>query len=72
MFSPVVKSCTTRVLHALAAHYSWSIEQIDAINAYLNSDIDVALYIEILTDYKIAGKVCYLQKTIYRLKQSAQ
>ena len=68
----MIKSCTIRVLHALAAYYSWSIEQIDAFTVYLNSNIDVILYIETPPNYKIAGKVCYLQKTIYRLKKSAR
>ena len=38
----------------------------------MNSDIDIVLYIETPTGYKIVGKVCYLLKTIYELKQSAQ
>ena len=71
-FSPVVKSCTTQVLNALAAHYGWNIEQMDAVTAYLNSDIDVILYIETPTGYKIVGKICLLRKTIYGLKQSAR
>lgn len=41
------------------------------VTAYFNSDIDVILYIETPTDYKIVGKVCLLRKTIYGLKQSA-
>ncbi len=71
-FSPVVKSCTTRILLALAAFYSWSVEQMDAVTAYMNSKIDVVLYIEAPTGYKTPGKVCLFRRTIYGLKQSAR
>ena len=47
-------------------------DQIDAITAYLNSEIDVVLYIEAPTGYKTLGKVYRLRKTIYGLKQSAR
>lgn len=60
------------MLNALAAHYGLNIEQMDAIIAYLNSNIDVILYIEILTSYKIVKKICLLRKTFYKLKQSAR
>ena len=59
------------MLNALAAHYGWNIEQMDAVIAYLNLNIDVILDIKAPTGYKIVGKVCLLRKTIYRLKQSA-
>ncbi len=68
IFSPVVKSCTTRILLALAAFYGWSVEQMNGVTAYLNSKIDVVLYIEAPTSYKTLGKVCLLRKTIYGLK----
>ncbi len=71
-FSPVIKSCTIRILLALAAFYGWSVEQMDAVTAYLNSEIDVVLYIEAPTGYNTLGKVCLLRRTIYGLKQSAQ
>ena len=71
MFSPVVKSCITRVLKALAAYYGWHIEQIDAVIAYSNFEIDIFFYIKRPTGYKIVRKVCFFRKTIYNLKQSA-
>ena len=40
----------------------------DTITAYLNLDIDIILYIQIPTSYKVFSKVDYLQKTIYKLK----
>ncbi len=43
----------------------------DTVIAYLNSNIDVILYIEIQTGYKIVVKICLLKKIICGLKQSA-
>ncbi len=43
----------------------------DAFTAYINLNIDVFFHVETSTDYKIVGKVCFLRKTIYQLKQSA-
>lgn len=40
----------------------------NAVIAYLNSDIDVILYIKISTGYKIVRKIYLLKKTIYGLK----
>ncbi len=70
-FFLVVKSCSTRILFALAAFYNWFIEHLDAVTAYLNSNLDVLLYVELLNGYWEAGKVALLRKTIYGLKQSA-
>ena len=71
-FSPVAKSCSIRILFALAAYYGWYIEHLDAVTAYLNSDIDVLLYVELPDGYKEPGKAALLRKTIYGLKQSAR
>ena len=38
-FFSMVKSCSTRILFALAAFYNWFIEHLDAVTAYLNSNI---------------------------------
>ncbi len=71
-FSPIVKSCTTRILSALVEFYGWSVEQMDAVIAYLNIKINVVLYIEAPTGYMTLGKVCLFRKTIYGLKKSAR
>ena len=42
----------------------------NAVTAYLNSEIDVVPYIEAPNGYKTLGKVCLLRKTIYGLKES--
>lgn len=57
------------MLNALAAYYKWNIGQIDQVIASFTSDIDLVLYIETLTGYKIVGKICFFRKIIYKLKQ---
>ena len=71
-FSPVAKSCSVRILFALAAYYGWFIEHLDMVTVYLNSDIDVLLYFKLPNGYKDQGKAVLLRKTIYGLKQSAR
>ena len=70
--SSVTKSCSVRILFALIAYYGWFIEYLDVITAYLNSDIDVLLYLELSDGYKDSGKAALLRKTIYDLKQPAR
>ena len=38
---------TWRILLAIAAHFDWEIEQIDFIGAFLNSDLNVDIYLEL-------------------------
>ncbi len=70
-FSSVIKYCTTLTPFALTAFYSLSIDQIDAVTEYLNSEIIVMLYIKSPPGYTIIGKVCPIWKTIFDLKKSA-
>ncbi len=61
-FSPVAKSCSTRILFTLAAFYNWFIEHLNAVTAYLNLNIDVLLYFELPNGYREAGKVALIKK----------
>ena len=70
-FSLVAKSCNIRILFVLAAYYSWYIKHLNAVIAYINSDIDVLLYVKLLDRYKESEKAELLRKNIYGLKQSA-
>ena len=47
-FAPVAKFVTVRLLFALAAHFNWEIDQMDAITAFLNSVLQEEVYIELL------------------------
>src|SRR5438046_608646 len=44
----------------------------DAQNAYLNSELDKEIYMDVSEEVEhLSGQVCELLKSIYRLKQSA-
>ena len=59
-------------LFALAAFYDQYLEEINVVRVYLNSEIDLILFIETPTRYKKIVQVCLSSKTIYSSKQSAQ
>ena len=59
---------TFRALMALAAAFDLDIIQLDAINAFLNSDIDEEIIVECPDGFKTLGKVLLLLKVLYSLK----
>ena len=60
-----------RLLLFLAAYLDLEIEQIDFKNAFLNSPIDVEIYMEQPIGFeKSLPKVCRLKKALYGLKQA--
>ena len=69
-FASVVKSQTTKILFALAAHYGWYIEQMGVVTAFLYGKIDGVIYVEMPHGFGIPGMVCKLTKALYGLKQS--
>jgi len=59
-----------RALMALAAAYDMEIKQVDAMNAFLNSDIDEEVYIQYPPGMERANKVLRLIRALYGLKRS--
>jgi hypothetical protein len=71
-FAPVIRFDSLRVLLALAAKFGWIIHMMDAQNAYLNSELDKEIYMEVPEGVDhLPGQVCELLKSLYGLKQSA-
>lgn len=76
-FSPVISMKNIRLLLALATLNEWEIHQMDFVSAYLNSPIDVPIYMEQPPGFEIGDKsakdiVCKLRKSLYGLKQSGK
>ena len=82
-FARVIKASTLKILWALAATQDWEIEQMDAISAFTQGEIEGPVYVEIPPGYQelILDKsftsvlppktlVCLLYKALYGLKQS--
>ena len=59
---------TFRALMALTAAFDLEIIQVDAINAFLNSEIDEETTVECPEGFKIPGKMLLLLKALYGLK----
>lgn len=71
MYIAVVKSIIYQILFALMAHFCWFAILMDVIIAFLNSEIDVTVYMQLLTGYYNLTKIVLFLKTLYGLKQSA-
>jgi len=71
-FSPVVKATTLRVLIGLAAAFNWQIVHWDAVTAFLNGKLQAEVYMKMPTGFEQPGKICFLHKAIYGLKQAGR
>jgi hypothetical protein len=70
-FAGVAKSQSWKIVLALAAIYNLEIEQMDAITAFLHSETDATIYVELPDGYHGNGNyVGLLLRALYGLKQS--
>ena len=61
---------TFRALMGIAAAFDLEIVQLDAINAFLNSEIDEEIYVEYPEGFKQKGQALRLLRALYGLRQS--
>lgn len=72
-FSPVVRYTSIRLLIALAVKWNIKIDQMDAVTAFLQDDLDEEIFIEQPPSYSDrSGRVCKLKRAMYGLKQSGR
>lgn len=72
-FSPVVRYSTIRFLIALSVKNKLKIDQMDAITAFLQGELDEEIYIEQPEEFKKnSNQVCRLNKAMYGLKQAGR
>lgn len=72
-FAPTGKPAFLRLLVAVAAIHGWEIHHMDAVTAFLNSDLLDEIYVEQPEGFKDPNhpdKVWLLHKSLYGLKQS--
>lgn len=72
-FAPTGKPTSLRILVAIAATFGWEVHQMDAVTAFLNSDLFETIFVEQPEGFKEPGeenKVCMLLKSLYGLKQA--
>lgn len=72
-FAPVVRYDSIRYLLALSVTNGYTIDQMDAVTAFLQGDLPESVYME-QAEYFADGtnRVCKLQKAIYGLKQAGR
>jgi hypothetical protein len=64
---------TTRLLLSLAAKYDWEIDQLNAVTAFLNSQMDREIYMWPPKNYEAPpGMICKVKLALYGMKQSAK
>ena len=70
--SPVIKPVTIRVILTLAITHKWSLQQLDANNAFLNGLLEEEVYMTQPPGFESSDKslVCKLSKAIYGFKQA--
>lgn len=72
-FSPVVRHTSLRILFAIAIRNGYNIFQMDAITAFLQSELDETIYMHQPEGYADSTeRVCLLKKSIYGLKQASR
>ena len=74
-YSPVVRHSSLRYLFALAAKYHLQIDQMDAITAFLQGDLEEEIYMEqppCFVKDEEPRLVCRLNKALYGLKHSSR
>lgn len=71
-FSPVVYFTAVRLLLSISAQENYVIGQLDVKNAFLNSPVARAVYIELPKEHAQYSRdqVCLLRKSIYGLKDA--
>ena len=55
---------------AIAAVFDLELLQYDAINAFVNTDIDEDVYMELPPGHRKAGRILHLKKALFSLRKS--
>jgi hypothetical protein len=72
-FAPVMQTTLLRTLLATGAEKNWEIDHVDIKSAYLNSELDAEIYINLPEGIACQGsRVRRLRKALYGLKQAGR
>ncbi|KID93530.1 reverse transcriptase, partial [Metarhizium majus ARSEF 297] len=63
-------SMSFRALMAIAAEHDLELEQMDAVNAFVNCELDEVVYMRMPPGYEKCGRVLRLKKALYGLRRS--
>lgn len=59
-----------RILMAIAARFDLELLQYDAVNAFVNADLDEDVYMRMPPGYRKAGNVLHIKKALFGLRKS--
>jgi len=71
-FALVISFPSLRIILIIAAKYNLKIRQFDVISAFLNSLIDMIVYLQQPDGFTLDTRVCILHKSIYGLCQAVK
>ncbi|KAL0411654.1 UNVERIFIED_CONTAM: Retrovirus-related Pol polyprotein from transposon RE1 [Sesamum latifolium] len=71
-FAPVAKMVSVHTFLAVVVARGWALHQMDVHNAFLHSDLDEEVYMQLPPGFSIStpGKICRLWKSLYSLRQA--
>lgn len=73
VYSPVIRYSSLRYLFTLAVKYDLDIDQMDAVSAFLQGDIEENIYMCQPPNFEENNtQVCLLKKSLYGLKQASR
>lgn len=70
VFSPVVNSCSLRILFAIAAKRNYQMITFDIKTAFLYGKLEEDIYMQPPQGYNYGDKICKLRKALYGLRQA--
>ena len=70
IFAPMVKHCSIIILMSIANQFKLHLEQLDVKTAFLHGDLEETIYMRQPEGFAVDDRVCFLQKSLYGLKQS--
>ena len=71
VFAATLRAANFRLFCCLGATWDWDTDQIDAIKAFTQSDVDAEIYVEMPEGFSIPGYVLKLRKALEGIKQGA-
>jgi hypothetical protein len=71
VFAATLSATNLRIFCSLIAHLDWETDQLDAIKAFTQSDVDAEIYVEMPEGFEVKGHVLKLNKALEGIKQGA-
>jgi len=71
VFAAPLKAANFRLFCCLIAMWDWDTDQMDAVKAFIQSDVDTEMYVEMSEGFSVSAYVLKLRKALEGIKQGA-